>query len=173
MYYRQPIEDRMRTVKNYKHIVSYSSNGWGLWMGLEFRPDADLDLAYNQMVDRLERAKLELPEEMRDYVYIHKFNAETDMQIMWIGVSLPEGVSDPYQFLDVNVKRPIERIKGVARLNIWGADQKEVMVEVDQERMATHGLSNFALVRLLRSDNFALSGGYVREGGKKLFVRFL
>jgi HAE1 family hydrophobic/amphiphilic exporter-1 len=59
--YRQPIEDRMRTVKNYKHIVSYSSNGWGLWMGLEFSHDADLDLAYNQMVDRLERAKMELP----------------------------------------------------------------------------------------------------------------
>ena len=88
-------------------------------MGLEFRPDADLDLAYNQMLDRLERAKMELPEEMRDYVYLWKFNAETDMEIMWMGVNIPEGVSDPYQFLTLNVLRPIERLKGVAKLEIW------------------------------------------------------
>ena len=169
--YRQPIEERMRTVKNYKYIESWSSTGWGLWMGLEFRPDADLDLAYNQMLDRLERAKLELPEEIRDYVYIHKFNADTDTSIMWMGVSIPEGITDPYEFLDKNVRRPIERIKGVASLNIWGAHQREVMVEVDLERMATHGVGNYALIQALRSDNFALSGGYVKEGGKKLFVR--
>jgi hydrophobic/amphiphilic exporter-1 (mainly G- bacteria), HAE1 family len=169
--WRQPIEERMRTVKNYKHIESWSSTGWGLWMGLEFRHDADLDLAYNQMMDRMERAKLELPEEMRDNVNLWKFNAETDMEIMWMGVKLPDGIDDPHQFLEVEVKRPIERILGVAQLNIGGADRKEVMVEVDREQMSTHGVSNSQLIQSLRSDNFTLSGGYVREGGKKIYVR--
>jgi len=169
--YRQPIEERMRTVKNYKHIESYSTTGWGLWMGLEFRPDADLNLAYNQMVDRMERAKLELPEEMRDNVSIRKFNADTDLEIMWMGVNLPDGIEDPYQYLDIQVRRPLERLEGVAKLDIWGADQKEVMVEVDRERMAAHGVNNWSLVQSLRSDNFGMSGGYVKEGGKKMYVR--
>ena len=52
-----------------------------------------------------------------------------------------------------------------------GVDQKEVMVEVDQERMAARGVKMSELVSTLRSDNFALAGGYVREGSKKFYVR--
>jgi HAE1 family hydrophobic/amphiphilic exporter-1 len=168
---RQPIEERMRTVKGYRRIRSSSSASWGMWLGLEFREDADLDVAYNQMVDQLDRAKLDLPEEARDFARVRKWNGQEDWEVVWAGITLPDNVGDAYDFSEKNILRPLERIDGVARTRIWGADQREVLIELDQEKMRTHGVSHFQLVRSLRSDNFALSGGYIVEGGKKLFVR--
>ena len=168
---RRPIEEHLRTVKGYRKIRAYSSTQWGLWLGLEFRQDADLDLAYNQMVDRLERAKLDLPADVRDFVHLWKFNQETDWEVMWVGVQLLDGISDPREFADIQIRRPLERLKDVARVGVWGTDRKEVMIELDNQRMQTRGVNHFQLLQTLRNDNFTLSGGYVREGGKKYFVR--
>ena len=168
---RRPVEEHLRTVKGYRRIRSSSSAQWGLWMGLEFRQDVDLDQAYNQMTDRLERAKLDLPAEVRDEVRIWKWNQERDQPVMWGGVQLPEGVGDPREFADVNIRRPLERIEGVARVEVWGTDTREVVIELDNQKMQTRGINHFQLVQALRQDNFALSGGFVREGGKKYFVR--
>ena len=44
-------------------------------------------------------------------------------------------------------------------------------MEIDVEKMETRGVQPFQLVMGLRSDNFALTGGYIQEGGKKIFVR--
>ena len=95
-------------------------------------------MAYNQVVDRLERLKLELPEEVRDQVYVYKFNMES-WSIMWAGVSLDPSVVDPYQFLNLHVKRRLERVEGVGRVSFWGVDEKEVMIELSHERLMTRG----------------------------------
>ncbi len=168
---RRPIEEHLRTVKGYRRIRASSSTQWGLWLGLEFRQDIDLDLAYNQMMDRLERAKLDLPEEVRDFVFLWKFNQETDWEVMWVGVQLPDGVGEPREFADIHIRRHLERLKGVARVGVWGTPRREVMIELDNQKMQTRGINHFQLLQTLRQDNFALSGGFVREGGKKYFVR--
>lgn len=161
---RRPIEEHLRTVKGYRKIRAYSSSQWGLWMGLEFRQDIDLDQAYNQMTDRLERAKLDLPVEVRDDVHIWKFNQDTDQEVMWVGVQLPDGVGDPREFADLHIRRPLERVAGVARVAVWGTDTREVVIELDNQRMQTRGINHLQLVQALRQDNFALSGGgYTRR----------
>ena len=168
---RQPIEERMLAVKGYRRIRSSSSASWGMWLGLEFREDADLNLAYNQMVDQLERAKLEIPEEARDFARVRKWNGQEDWEVVWAGVTLPEGAGDPYDFAEKHIVRPLECIDGVARIGVWGAEQREILIELDQEKMRTRGVNHGQLVWSLRNDNFTLSGGNVVEGAKKLYVR--
>ena len=168
---RRPIEEHIRTVKGVKGFESFASSQWGLWMGVWLREDADLRLAYNQLVDRMDRAKIDLPEEVRDHTFVWKWNPDTDMEVMWVGVALPDGVDDPYYFSDLHIKRPLERLEGVAQVQLWGVNRNEVLVEIDVEKMETRGVQPFQLVMGLRSDNFALTGGYVQEGGKKFFVR--
>jgi HAE1 family hydrophobic/amphiphilic exporter-1 len=66
----RPLEERLRTVKGIEKIWSYSSSRWGVDASLRFRQDADMVLAYNQVVDQIERFKPELPEDVRDNVWI-------------------------------------------------------------------------------------------------------
>ena len=166
----RPLEETLRTVKGIERIRTYSGT-WGLGAPLSFRQDADMELAYNQVMDRLERLKPQLPEEARDNTFVWKRNEEGDAEIMWIGVAIDSSIADPYRFLETHVQRPLERIDGVAKVDFWGVNEREVMVEVDQERLRARGVNTYELVQALRSDNFAIAGGHVHEDGKRFYVR--
>lgn len=166
----RPLEERLRTVKGVEKIWTYCSSWWGVDAPMRFQNDADMTLAYNQVADQIERLKPELPEEARDNVTVWKHNDE-NRSIMWTGVAIDTTIADPYRFLEAHVQRPLERVDGVAKVEIWGVDPKEVMIEIDQERLRARGVNTYEMVMRLRADNFALSGGHVREGGKKFYVR--
>lgn len=165
----RPLEEQLRTIKGIKRIRTYSGS-WGVNAPLEFQPDTDMDLAYNQMMDRIERLKLQLPEDARNRVRVWKFNSD-GWEILWMGVALSPEIKDPFQFLEVHVRRRLERVDGVARLNFWGVDEKEVMIELDQDQLEARNVNLGEMVQKLQQDNFALSAGHVREGGKQVFVR--
>ena len=167
----RPLEELLRTVKGVKRIRTYSGS-YGVDAPIEFQPDTDMDLAYNQVMDRVERLKLELPEDARDQVFVYKFNSDS-WEIMWMGVSLDTSIVDPYQFLNLHVQRRLERVDGVGRINFWGVDEKEVMIELNHERLEARGVDLGTMVQALQADNFDLSAGHVREGGKQFYVRSL
>ena len=166
----RPLERHLRTVKSLRGIRTSSDSRWGSSVRLTFRRGTDMSLAYNQVVDRLERAKLDLPEEVRDQIRIWKYNPETDDAILWVGVSFPS-LEDLYHTMETQVVRPLERIDGVARVRTWGADPREVFIVIDQERLQSRGVSAYALVRALQRDNFSLGGGFLEEGEQRIYVR--
>lgn len=167
----RPLEEALRTVKGIKRIRTFS-NTYGVDAPIEFQPETDMNLAYNQVMDRLERLKLQLPEDARDQVRVWKFNSD-NWEIMWMGISLDPGIQDPFTYLDAHVRRRLERVDGVARVDFWGVDEKEVMIELDPVRVEARGVSLAEMVQGLQEDNFALSAGFVRESGKHFFVRSL
>ncbi|MDP6041706.1 MAG: efflux RND transporter permease subunit, partial [Candidatus Latescibacteria bacterium] len=149
----RPLEEQLRTVKGIKRIRTYSGS-FGVDAPIEFQADTDMDLAYNQVIDRLERLKLELPEEVRDNVRVYKFNSDS-WEIMWMGLSIDTSIVDPYQFLNLHVQRRLERVDGVGRVNFWGVDEKEVMIELNYERLSARGVDVGTMVQALQTDNFA------------------
>ena len=167
----RPLEERLRTIKGIEQIRTYTDSR-GVGAPLRFQQDADMTLAYNQLRDQLDRLKPELPEEVRDRVFVWKHNDE-GWHVMWVGVALDSTIVDVYRYLETHVQRPLERIDGVARVELWGADPKEVMIEVDREQMMARGVEIYDMVRSLQNDNFALRSGYVNEGTKKFYVRSL
>ena len=134
-----PLEETLRMVKGIKRVRSYSET-YGSRAYIEFRQDTDMDLAYNDLTERLDRLKPTLPEVSRDQVRVYKHDQDA-WSIMWAGVNLDSTIVDPYRFMQVHVQRPLERIDGVGRVDLWGVDQKEVMVEVDQEQLRARGVS--------------------------------
>jgi HAE1 family hydrophobic/amphiphilic exporter-1 len=165
-------DEYLGTVRNLRRMRTWANKNWSN-TELAFRAETDMDLAYNQVMDRVERMKLELPPEMRDRVGIWKFNEETDQEIIWMAVSAPEGVEDVHKFMETKIQNRLNRLDGVAKVSFWGRFRKEIMVVVDQERLRALQVDPGDLVQSLQRDNFVLAGGYVREGGKKYFVRSL
>ena len=167
----RPLEERLRTIKGVEQVRTFTDSR-GVGAPLRFQQDADMTLAYNQLRDQLDRLKPELPEEVRDNVFVWKYNDE-GWNIMWIGAALDSTIVDVYRFLETHVQRPLERIEGVARVELWGADPKEVMIEINREQLMARGVNIYEMVQGLQNDNFALKSGYVNEGTKKFYVRSL
>ena len=58
-----------------------------------------------------------------------------------------------------------------AQVDLEGVREKQIFIEPDRDALEAHRLSVRDLARSLRSANFAISSGDVREGSQKLLVR--
>ena len=166
----KPAEEQFRTVRGLKEISSYSSSN-GVWIWLEFQQNTDMNLAYMQVSDRIERARLEWPEDQR-YVWINRFS-ESDEPIYFFGVKFDSTLEDPYYLIENKIKKRLERVTGVAKVETWGTYEKIIQIEIDADRAKAYHINTYNLVNDLMGDNFSFSSGYVSEGNKKFYLRSL
>ncbi len=164
----RPIEEMVRTIKGLKKVTTYSQAN-GCWTFLRFNQNTDMDLAYAQLRDRVDRVKPELPDDV-ERLYIRKWNND-DQAIMWIVMIPDKPVRDPYYFTETHIKKPLERVDGVANVEIVGADKKSIQIQMNQDAIKRFKINLYDVIEKLRKDNFAISSGNLRDGGQKIYVR--
>jgi HAE1 family hydrophobic/amphiphilic exporter-1 len=166
----EPVEDILRTVRNVHRVRSRAEqNSAGFF--ISFADGTNMDVAYNQVQDRLERVRPELPEEAERWA-IWKFDPQED-PLMFIGVRVDRDSEDPDRLLDREMVRPLERLPEVSRVDTMGTRPLNVVVQVDDKRANAAGVSVAQLIQKLREDNFNLSAGVIDEGGERYPLRVL
>lgn len=166
----RPILEQLSTLSGIKQVESDAdSNSAGF--NLEFYPSVDMDDAYNDVVDRIERAMPELPTDISRY-WIYKFSP-TDEPVLWLGVTFPEGMEDPWHTVEKVVIPRLDRVAGVATVETYGLDQRRVFVDYDREQLVAHAVDLGTVQRKLQADNFQMSGGRVLDAGQVVNVRSL
>jgi HAE1 family hydrophobic/amphiphilic exporter-1 len=164
----KPMEGELKTVKNLKRTFSVSFSQ-GSWFWLEFSQGTNMDLAYSQVSDRIERARRFLPDEV-EFIYVRRFRSD-DESVMYMGISFDETVEDPYYAADKFFKQSVEGIKGVANVDLFGIREKYIQIIVDTDKVRTYRVNLSQLIATLMKDNFAMSNGYVYMGNKKYLLR--
>lgn len=166
----RPILEQLSTLSGVSELDSYASTNNGSF-GIDFQGSVDMDQAYNEVVDRIERALPDLPDDVDRY-FVRKFDPNSS-PVLWAGVTFPEEVDDPYQFMNRVVVPRIERVPGVASVELWGVNSQRVFVEYDRDRMMSHGVNIGDVQSRLSQDNFQMSGGQLDERGQVRQVRSL
>ena len=80
-------------------------------------------------------------------------------------------MADYYNLVEKKIILPISRIDGVAKVDLNGLLEKEVIIEIDKQKADAFGLNIFQLAQDLGQDNFTMTGGDVRYSDKKFMVR--
>ena len=57
------------------------------------------------------------------------------------------------------------------RSELWGADEKSVLLHINQDMVKSYKINLYEVIQKLREDNFSISSGYVKEGDRKIFIR--
>lgn len=166
----RPVEEQLATITGLSGLSSEAESDGGEFE-LHFGRDVAMDAAYNDVVDRMERALAELPSEVDRY-WVWRWNP-ADEPIVWAGVSLPEGIDDPYWTLTQIVQKRVERVPGVGKVEAWGAPPKRVAIDLDYDEMVRSRVSIYSLIERLASDNFQLATGRLTDRGKVRYVRSL
>ncbi len=166
----QPIEEQLATMSGVKEMNSRASENYANF-GLEFYQSVDLDEAYNTVVDRLERARAEMPDDV-DWYGVYRFNPD-DEPIQWVGISLPEHIEDPHVLMTTVVQKRLERVEGVGKVEVWGTDPKRLFIDFDRDALSAHGVNLYELMPKLQGDNFQLASGRITERGQRFYVRSL
>jgi len=166
----KPIEAQVRTISGVD-MVRTSSSSNGCWTFIRFVQDTDMDVAYATLRDRMDRVKAELPDDI-ERIYVRKWGDDDD-PVLWVALIQNKPYEDPYYMVEQLIKKPIERIDGVANVEIWGAEEKEIQILINQDLVRSYKINLYEVIQKLRSDNFAISSGFVTEGDQKIFVRSL
>ncbi|KAA3658083.1 MAG: AcrB/AcrD/AcrF family protein [Calditrichaeota bacterium] len=164
----KPLEEQIRTISGMRRVQTNSFTN-GCWTFIEFAKGTDMDVAYAQLRDRVDRVKAELPDDV-ERLYIRKWSND-DEPIMWVSFAQQQHVEDVYTLAEMQIQKPLERIDGVAKVEIWGAEEKSVLIHVNQNKVKAYKINLYQVIQTLRSDNFAISSGRVVEGGRDIFVR--
>ncbi|MCK5056223.1 MAG: efflux RND transporter permease subunit, partial [Candidatus Aminicenantes bacterium] len=131
----KPMEGELKTVKNLRRLFSNSSSQ-GSWFWMEFSQGTNMDLAYAQVSDRVERARPLLPED-QERIFIRRFRQD-DEPVVYLGISYDETVEDPYYAADKFIKQAIEGIKGIANVELFGLREKYIQIIVDTDKIKTY-----------------------------------
>lgn len=167
----EPVESILRTVRNVERIRSRAkSTDAGFFV--QFKDGTDMTNAYNQVRDRLERVRGDLPPEVQRWM-IWKFDPNED-PMMFLGARVTSaGGKHSDTILESELIRPLERLPEVSRVDVMGLRPLEITVEVDDKRANAAGVSVAQLIETLENDNFTLSAGMVDDGEQRYPLRVL
>ncbi len=163
-----PLEEEFGTIKGLDTVTSVSLTGV-CRVFMRFKQGTDMDIAYREVRDRVERARVRFPDDI-DQVFINKDDL-SGVPVYMVGIAIDPQAEDPYNLIKNGVMLPLERVDGVASIDSFGLEEKEILIEVDREKASAAGLNIYELTQGLSDDNFSMASGNVHSGAKKLLMR--
>ena len=164
----RPIEEAMSAVPGVEEVTSSSSEGRGN-VRVAFTWGTDLDAAAADIRDRLDRVIPRLPEEA-DRPTLFKFDLAA-IPILIMGAT---SKLDPIQMQKIitdQIKYRIERVPGVASLDIWGGLDREIHVNLHPDKVKALQLPITQIMSRIRQGNINLPAGTVERGNFDVMVR--
>lgn len=129
----------------------------------------NVQIAASEARERLDAIRDELPDDMQRY-FVGNFSTD-DQAVVEVRLAGDIDLTTAYEMIEREFKRPLERIPGVAKVDIAGAPPNEIEIAIDPERLTAHGLNLNELTTRLRAVNFSLSAGEIQDGGMRLRVQ--
>ncbi|MDP6849588.1 MAG: efflux RND transporter permease subunit [Planctomycetota bacterium] len=165
----RPMEEEFRSIVGLKEMNSVASEGRAV-INLSFSGDADMNEAYAEVADHIERARLSLPKEA-DRVSARRWSGDS-MPVLWCGVMFDPEDRDEVQGIVADVLIPrLESEDGVASVRVRGLEPRSVRILIDQELSAANRVDIGALFRSLQADNISSPIGDLEEGDSRHIVR--
>jgi HAE1 family hydrophobic/amphiphilic exporter-1 len=164
----RPAEEVLATLSGIKRMSSTTWEG-GAWIQVEFDWGVDTDVKALEAKEKLDGIRHLLPDDLERY-YVRKWST-TDMEMLQVRISSSRDLSDSYDMLNRNLKRRIERIEGVSKVDLYGVEQKEIMVQLSADRIISHRVDISGLVAELQRSNFLVTAGKVTDGGTRFVLR--
>ena len=166
----KPLESSMASISGMSGITSISSAGNSVVM-IMFDYGTNLDSATNDVRDALEFAKMILPEEAQD-ITILKLDINS-MPIITLGVNGDRSLEDVKKIVEDKVAPRLERIEGVASVDVSGGREQQVTITADPYKLSAYGLNTGTITQIVMSENANHPGGYITQGSQEILVRTL
>lgn len=172
-------EQRLKNVTNLKSMRSTSREG-AAEITLEFYIGTDISRALQDTSDALRQVP-SYPEEVDEPV-IKSSEGAAESAIAWIIIDLDPARKDAHPGYDVStlftamdreVRPFLERIDGVAEVNIYGGREKEVRILLDPTALALRRLSVQQVLDAIRAENRNTSAGTIAEGKRDYRIRVI
>ena len=162
------LENSLNGVSDLKDLTSTSKENMAL-ITLEFVEGVDIDVATNDVRDKLDMVNSVLPDGATLPV-IFKFSAD-DMPIMIMAATADQSYQALEKILDEKVATPLARVSGVGTVSIAGAPQREIQVYCDPNKLEAYGLTVAGISQIIASENRNVPSGTMDIGSNAYSLR--
>ena len=162
------IEDEVNVVSNLDTLTSKSLDNLSVVV-CKFDWGTSLDVATNDIRDKLELAKRDLPDDIEPPM-LYKFSSAT-APIMFLTISAEQNLPRLYRLVDKGIADELRRVPGVGAIQLYGGRRRRINVYFDLAKIEGYHLSLAAVNRVLASENLNIPSGKIKSGSREYFLR--
>lgn len=168
------VEETAGTVKRIKRVSSISKEGVSI-VSCEFLWGTDMNFASMDIREKIDLIKESLPKDALDPIVL-KYNP-MQVEAMILSASYKDLQPSLMQMAELrniikkNVKDEFERLEGVAKVDLKGGEQKEILVEIDKGRLLANQLAITDVITSLQTANITYPAGTIKEEKHEYIVK--
>ncbi len=164
----RPVEEVISTLSGIKQMNS-SSRPDAAQIFLQFDWGTDVAIKASEVRGKIDAIRSELPSDLQRY-FVQKFST-SDAPILSVRLASNANLGSQYELIDKAIKRPLERVPGIARAEINGISPPEVEISLDSDRLTAHNIGLNDLATKLGQLNFSVSAGLINDGAQRFRVQ--
>ncbi|HRP02099.1 MAG TPA: efflux RND transporter permease subunit [Candidatus Kapabacteria bacterium] len=165
----EPLEESINGIAGIRSLKSVSRDGRST-ITVEFGIEMDLDIAANDVRDRVSRAQRLLPLDA-DPPIVSKSDADAQPIVMLAIKSNKRNLLEMSAMADNVFKERLQTIPGVSEVRIWGEKKYSMRMWMDPKKLAAFGLTPVDVRNVLINENVELPSGRVEGKNTELTVR--
>lgn len=164
----RPLEKEIESISGLKSITSTSIQDFSVMIA-EFGADLNIEDAVRKVKDAVDKAKQELPNDLdQDPAVLEiKFS---DIPIVTVNVSGEYSQDDLRTYAEL-IQDKIEAMKEINKVDLKGALEREVQINVDLNQMQSLKVSFNDIQNAIQSENVTISGGELVNNGFRRALR--
>jgi HAE1 family hydrophobic/amphiphilic exporter-1 len=165
----KPIEEAVAATSNLDNVRSFSNEGYSIVLG-QYLLTANSDQATADVQSRVDRIRAQLPKDA-DVPKIQKndISAAPILRIALTSTILTP--TELYQLAKDKLKTRIEATDGVAEVDITGGRERQIKVNVDNDKLRSYNLSITQVQQALAGANLDFPTGKISQPSDQYLVR--
>src|SRR6185436_4917679 len=156
------IETECKSIAGVKKIKSNSLQDYCNVI-IEFNSDENITEAKRKVKDAVDRAKKDLPTDLPSDPSIDEINF-ADLPIMYVNISGDYELSKLKKYAD-DTQEKLEAMKEVKKVDMIGALERQIQVNVDMNKMQAASISMGDIERAIQFENMTVPGGSLSSNG--------
>lgn len=162
------VEDAISSLENVKKIISQSYESISVVM-IELNTGANTDFALNEAQRKVNAILADLPDDA-DPPSLVKFSMD-DLPIITIAATGDMDEVEFFDLLDKKIQPTLSRVEGVAQVNLIGGEEREIQVNINQEKLEGFGLSVPEIRQAVMASNLDFPTGNVKTRENTTLIR--
>jgi HAE1 family hydrophobic/amphiphilic exporter-1 len=167
----KPVEDAVSSVSGIKTLSSVSREGISMTT-IEFELGTNAKLAANDVREKVAGVRRRLPDQIDEPV-VQRYDISAQSIMSFSLASNQRERGEIRKIAENVVKDELQRLEGVAEVNVYGAGNREIHVYVEPAKLEAYNVGFQTIFDLVNSYNYNTPGGRVKSNGNEMTIRTL
>ncbi|NBB86722.1 MAG: AcrB/AcrD/AcrF family protein [Bacteroidetes bacterium] len=168
----EPIEEEVATLDGLTEVTSTSQDGLSV-VTAEFAYGRNVDLVAVDVQNAISRIREQLPATIGEpRVLTFSTSDKPVITLAARPASAQTALADVRQRADDDLHPVLQRIPGVAAVDVFGGARPQVNVHIDRSRLEAAGLTLGAVMETLRAGNVTAPAGRIERTQQETLLRF-